>query len=284
MVTPFDKAGDIDRQGVGDLVHHLCSHGVDGVFVGGTTGEGPLLSQEERKRLAEFCVDAADGYAKVIVHTGCISTRDSIDLACHAESIGANAIAAITPYFFTFGDDEIAKHYLTLAGAVPELPLLLYCFPGNAKHDISAEAFAALRARAPNIVGIKYSGSSFGRIQEYIDAAGPDGYVHTGDDGLMLAALLAGASGPVSGTAGPFPELFRSLYDAVATHSLAEAQRLQKVIRKLVPALAYGQPAVLKAALELRGLRVGLPRAPFDTLSASEMVQLEARLQELGLL
>jgi 4-hydroxy-tetrahydrodipicolinate synthase len=284
IVTPMNREEEPDLGATTQLVEFLIAHHIDAVFVGGTTGEGPLLSLDERQRLSECVVDAARGRITVIIHTGCQNTRDSQTLTRHAAHIGADATAAITPYFFTFTDDEVAAHYQALAEAAPDLPLLLYAFPGNAKNDVHPELFARLRERAPNIVGIKYSGSSLNRVQEYIQAAGNTGYVYTGDDGLLLAGLMLGTSGGVSGCCGPFPELLCQLYDAFDCSQWSEARQAQSRVRRLAQAVGYGRPAHLKAALEFRGLRAGAVRAPLCSLSQVERAALQRELVALGLL
>jgi dihydrodipicolinate synthase/N-acetylneuraminate lyase len=281
MVTPLNHEQDLDLEATRRLVQFLIEHRIDAVFVGGTTGEGPLLSLDERRRLAECVVDVAQARITVIIHTGCQNTRDSQELTRHAASIGAHATAAITPYFFAYSDDEIGGHYLALAEAAPDLALLLYAFPGNAKNDVSPELLFSLRERASNIVGIKYSGNSLERVQEYIQAAGDTGYVYTGNDSLLLSGLLLGTSGAVSGLSAPFPESLRRLYDAFAASRWSEARQAQTLVRHLARTLAYGRPAHLKAALELRGLRAGPVRAPMMDLSPAEHAALREQLAAL---
>ena len=281
MITPMNERGDIDPVATAKLVRFLSDYHVDGAFIGGTTGEGLLLSLDERKRLVDCAVEAAQGQIVTFFHTGCQNTRDAVELTHYAVAAGAGATTAVTPYFYPLADEEIIAHYLALAEAEPEAPLLLYCFPGSAKNDITPEVFAQLRAEAPNIVGIKYSGDNFIRIQDYIAAGGSTCYVYTGDDRLLLAALRAGGSGPVSGCAGIFPELYRNLYDAFAAGRSEEAERYQELVRRLAAAVRYGQVAFIKAALEMRGLHKGPVRAPLGQPSPTDLQCLRDQLAEL---
>ncbi len=283
MITPMDEYGDVDLVATAKLIRFLSDHHVDGVFIGGTTGEGPLLSLDERKRLVDCAVEAAQGQIVTIFHTGCQNTRDAVELTRYAVAVGVDATTAVTPYFYTLADEEITAHYLALAEAEPEVPCLLYCFPGNAKNDITPEVFARLRALAPNIVGIKYSGDNFIRIQDYITAGGSTCHVYTGDDGLLLAALRAGGSGPVSSCAGIFPELYRNLYDAFVAGRSEEAERYQDLVGRLAAAVKYGQVALIKAALQMRGLRTGPVRAPLGQPSPTDHQRLQHQLAELDL-
>lgn len=284
MVTPMDRHGDVDFAATAELIRFLIGHGVDGLFIGGTTGEGPLLSLDERMRLAECAIETAEGKAVTIVHTGCQNTRDAVQLTRHAAAIGVDATAAITPYFYTYSDEEIATHYLSLAQVAPDVPLLIYCFPGSAKNDVTPKVFARVCEEAPNIVGIKYSGNCFVRVVDYIEAGGENGFVYTGEDRFLLASLVMGGSGFVSGCAAVFPEPYQRLYRAFLDGRLEEARTLQELVRYLAAAVDYGQVAHLKAALDLRGLHGGHVRAPLRPLSQSERRQLGLRLRELDLL
>jgi dihydrodipicolinate synthase/N-acetylneuraminate lyase len=284
MVTPMNESADLDLTATAEMIRFLAEYDVDGVFISGTTGEGPLLSLDERKRLVDCAVEAAQGQIATLFHVGCQNTRDAVKLTRYAVSVGVDAITAITPYFYSLSDEEIVAHYLAIAEAEPDIPLLLYCFPGNAKNDITPKVFARICAQAPNVVGIKYSGSDFGRIKDYIRVGGPSCMVYTGDDRLLLAALRAGGSGPVSGCAGICPQLYRNLYDAFLANRSAEAEKCQETVRKLAAAVGYGQVALIKNALHMRGLRTGPVRGPLGESSAVRLRQLRDHLAELGLL
>ena len=155
LVTPFDEEGRIDDAGLDQVIDFLLENEIDGLMVGGTTGEGMLLSLPERMMLCEKVVDHVKGRVPVIAHTGCISTAETIALTRHAEATGASAASVIVPYFFTFDDESLFQHFVSAANAAPELPMLLYAFPGNAKNDISP----ALLKRWPNKLGLSLSGS-----------------------------------------------------------------------------------------------------------------------------
>jgi len=262
MVTPFDEAGEVDHSAVRALVDFLLANGVQVLFPAGSTGEGPLLSIDERKALAETVLDQAAGRVPVIVHTGTLRTDESIALTRHARDAGAAAASLITPYFFTVTDDSISDHYLAVARAVPDFPLFIYVFPGNGKHDVTAGLLARLRAVAPNIVGVKSSNPYLLRLQEYI-AAGGEGFIPLcGVDGLMLAGLSIGSRGQVSGNANVWPELFRRLYDAFCAGDLAMARACQAQIDRLRAVVQDGlHPAAFKAGLALRSVNGGRVRA-----------------------
>ncbi len=284
MVTPLDRRGEVDPGATADLVCYLADQGVQGLLVGGTTGEGPLLSMLERQRLAEQVVRAARGRLTVIIHVGCQTTRDAVALTHHAAAAGADATAAITPPFYLLSEQEIIAHYLALARAEPDMPMFLYCFPAAARNDIAPQVYARLRGEAGNILGLKYSGGDFVRLQEYLAASEPSGLVYVGEDRFLLAALMIGARGPASGAAAIHPEPYLALLRTHLAGQSEEAQRHQLTICQLAALVGYGRVALIKAALELRGVRVGSVRAPLKPVSPAERARLAATLHGLGLI
>jgi 4-hydroxy-tetrahydrodipicolinate synthase len=282
MLTPFDKHGHIDLNTTRKLVDHLIARGVNSLLPCGTTGEGMLLTLEERKKIAQTAVEQAAGRATVIVHTGCISTADTLTLTKHARDIGADAVSVITPYFYSYSDSELFDHYAAVANAVPDLPVSLYAFPGNAKHEISIYLFNQLRLTFPNILAIKLSSIDLIRFQEYIQLGGPNFNPLCGVDALFLPALSIGSCGQVSGNANVFPEVFRRLLDAYLQSDFETAKQQQILINE-IRSLLKDHLAFFKAAMKLRGLPVGDPRPPIRSLSEQEIADLEQGINNLDL-
>jgi 4-hydroxy-tetrahydrodipicolinate synthase len=254
-------------------------------MVAGTTGEGMLLSTAERKALGETVVRCVAGRAPLIVHTGCISTGETIALTRHAASVGATAASVIVPYFFTLDDDALFDHYVSVAGAVPHFPILLYTFPGNAKNDISLHLLARLLDAAPNIIGIKSSNLDLVRFQGYVRAGGERFLPCNGVDGLMLPALALGSQAQVSGNSNVCPEAFCALYEAFQAGDLARARTLQVHVNRIRAVLHDGiTPAFFKLGLKLRGIPAGHVRPPMRELTAGEAQAVEEGLRELGII
>ena len=284
MLTPFDEQNQIDYESTGELVEFLIGHGIHGLMVGGTTSEGMLLRIEERKTFAGFIIKQVGGRVPIIVHTGCIGTADTIDLTLHASDAGATAASMILPYFFTLDDGSLFLHFTSVASAVPDLPLFIYTFPGNAKNDLSPELLKRIRDAVPNIVGVKSSNPLLPRFQEYLTVGGEGFLAFNGVDGLMLPALAMGASGQISGNANVFPEVFRDLYEAFEAGDLERARSQQALVDRIRLVLKDGlHPAYFKAALARRGISAGRVRAPMRELSKQELVQMERGLREIGL-
>jgi dihydrodipicolinate synthase/N-acetylneuraminate lyase len=280
MLTPFDKQGQIDIGQVKTLTDYVIEGGVEYLLPAGTTGEGILLSLEERMRLDESVVEAAGDRAKVIAHTGCASTQDTIALTQHAKEVGAFGASIIAPFFYTYTQQELLDHYSAIARQVPDFPLLLYSFPGNAKNPISTGLLQDLTRDFPNYVGIKLSDVNLIQFQEYVIAGGENFNVLCGVDALMLPALSVGSKGQVSGNSNVFPEVFRGLYDAYTAGDLEKAQELQRKINR-IRAVLKDDIAYFKAALAIKGMDVGLTRAPIHNLTAAELEKLADDLADL---
>ena len=271
MVTPFDEDNRIDLASTRQVVDFLISKGVDCLMVGGTTGEGMQLSLAERRTLCETVVEHVADQVPVIMHTGCISTAETIEMTRHAESVGATAASIITPYFFTFDDDSLFNHFVSVASAVPDYPIFLYALPGSTKNDISPALLRRLVDIAPDIVGIKSSNVDLIRLQGYIEAGGEDFLVFCGVDGLMLPALAVGAKAQVSGNSNVFPETFRALYEAFVAGDLERARSWQQVINRIRAVFRDGiTPAYFKTGLRLRGIPAGYVRPPMRELTPEE--------------
>ena len=283
MVTPFDEEGRVDELSLCQVADFLLDNKIDGLMVGGTTGEGMSLSTAERMAICEKAVDHVDGRAPVIAHTGCITTAETIALTQHAESVGASAASVIVPYFYTLDDDSLFQHFVSVANATPYFPVLLYTFPGNAKNYISPALLKRLLDATNNIVGFKSSNPDLVRFQEYIQTGGPEFTAICGVDGLMLPALALGAHGQISGNANVFPEEIKALYDAFKAGDLAKARQQQQRVDRTRIMLGDGlHPAYFKAGLRLRGVPAGFVRPPMRELSAMEQASLEKQMKLLA--
>jgi dihydrodipicolinate synthase/N-acetylneuraminate lyase len=284
LVTPFDDHNQIDFRGVRQVVDFVIGKGVHAVMAGGTTGEGMLLGVEERKALLETVVAQVNGRVPVVAHTGCIDTGSTVDLSRHAWKFGANIISAIVPYFFTFNEEQLYRHFLTVAESVPDAPMLLYAFPGNAKNDISPGLLGRLLKAAPNIAGIKSSNDDLVRFQDYVHTGGENFTACFGVDELMLGGLVFGSKAQISGNANSFPEPFVQLYEAFREGNIALAQKLQEVVNSIVGIHQAGSTtAFFKATLKLRGVSSGRVRPPMRELSPEELEEVKRKTMRLGL-
>jgi dihydrodipicolinate synthase/N-acetylneuraminate lyase len=269
-VTPLtDRGASLDEPAFDPLVRFLAAGGVDGILVLGTTGEGILLSQQERQRAAEVFVAARSSAADsdrrplaVAVHCGAQTTADTVALTRHAAEIGADAVAVIAPPYFPLDDDALLGHFRAAAAACAPLPFYVYEFAARSGYPIPVTVIEQLRDVAPNLVGLKVSDTPFDRVEPYF-LEGLDVFV--GSEPLVLEGLERGAVGAVSGLAAAFPEMISALVHERAP----DAHRAVVDLRDAFGRLPFH--AALKVVLATRGVPVREDvRGPLRGLSAAE--------------
>jgi dihydrodipicolinate synthase/N-acetylneuraminate lyase len=202
-VTPLREEGEsLDEDAFESYLDYLAAGGLDGILALGTTGEGILLSTEERRRAAELFVEAAGDRLQVAVHCGAQTTADTVALAAHAPEVGADAVAVIGPPYYALDEEAIVRHFAAAAQACAPLPFYLYEFRARAGYSIPPAAIERLRDLAPNLAGLKVSNQPFEEVEPYL-VEGLDVFV--GAESLVLRGLESGAAGAVSGLAAVFP-------------------------------------------------------------------------------
>lgn len=272
MVTPFDAQGNLDVEMTKKLATWLAEHGVDAVFVAGTTGEGLLLSMDERRRLTEATVQAVGGRMQVLAQVGCANTADSIAMAEHAAATGVDGVVALSPYFFKVDDSGMVAHFAAVAAAVPNTAFYLYNIPGNTRNNISLGVVRALMDTAPNFAGIKDSSKDLELLQKLVEIAHSDFAVLVGSDSVLLEGMDIGAVGVVSAASNVFPEAVVEVVHAVEAGDHTAAQAARDQLRKLLGILKMGPPlAGYKAGLAMRGLDVGGMRPPLRDMTPDEL-------------
>jgi len=273
-VTPLtDDGASLDEDAIASYVTFLGLHGADGVFACGTTGEGVLLSLEERRRVALAYRGAVAG--TLIVHAGAQNTRDTCELAAHAAEVGADAVAVIPPPYFAFDDDSLTAHFVAAARACAPLPFYCYAFAGRSGYPLPVDVIQRIGDAVDNLAGLKVSESPFERVEPYLELGLP---VLIGSEPLVPLGLARGAIGAVSGMAAAFPDVVRASLD----HPDGASGRLT-ALRSAME--ASGQfIAAAKHAVGSRGVSVGPGmRAPLRQLTAAEATDLDARLGSLDL-
>jgi dihydrodipicolinate synthase/N-acetylneuraminate lyase len=270
-VTPL-RAGTFDAAAVPPYVEFLAGHGVDGLFVLGTTGEGVLFSPAERRQVAAAFAAAARGRLRVCVHCGAQTTRETVALTEHAAGLGVDAVAVIAPPYYRLDAAELLAHLEAAARACTPLPFYLYEFEARSGYAIPPRVIERLRERAPNLAGLKVSDRPWPRLQRYL-LDGLD--VVVGSEDLLKRALAAGAVGAVSGLAASFPDavapLVREPTDARARRALALGAALRRLPFQ----------AASKAALARRGVPLQPEvRAPLRGLTPPEQAAVDRLVQE----
>jgi len=262
-VTPLANGGaSLDEDAFGPLVEFLAAGGVDGILACGTTGEGILLSLDERRRATEsFLAARPPGFA-VAAHCGAQTTSDTVALAGHAAAAGADAVAVIAPPYFELDVRSLVEHFRVAADACAPLPFYVYEFAARSGYAIPVTVIERLRDEAPNLAGLKVSDAPFRRVEPYL-LEGLDVFI--GSEPLVLQGLERGAAGAVSGLAAAFPELIAALVHERSP----EAHRAAVRIREVLDRIPFH--AALKAILSERGVPVRADvRAPLRSLTREE--------------
>jgi 4-hydroxy-tetrahydrodipicolinate synthase len=277
--TPFDKSGDnVDEKALSAHIERLLEAGVHAVVSCGGTGEFAYLSEAERRQIHQLIATRVHGKSRFVAQSSAVSTRDTIENAKFAESLGADALMILPPYFEGPTMDGVMWHYETVARAI-KTPIIVYNIPQNTNRDITPDLFKRL-LEIENIQYIKDSTGDFTRIQQLIATGGK---VLNGGDTLAFPALVAGCPGLIWGGVNATPKEAVHLYEVVTKGDLKAAATLWKT---LLPAQIFywthDYNSSVKAATNLLGGNVGICRKPALPLPESELAELKAALSALG--
>lgn len=281
-VTPLNPQGGVNLDMIRPLADWLIDKGVAGIYPLGSTGEGPLFSTAERKAVAAAAVEAVAGRAPVIVHTGAITTAETIALTRQARDIGATAASVITPWYFQYSEEALEAHYSAILEALPDFPIYLYNLPKFASNNLSAGLVTRLARRYDNCVGLKDSSGDLLTMCAVNHLR--DGRFNTaiGPDNLILAGLAMGLDCSVSGNSNHFPEIVVGIHKAFQAGDLTAAQRLQKQLKAASDVVgSAGWLPVVKGIMAARGLPVGGARPPFQPASEETIRACLAQLRAL---
>ena len=253
------------------MVRFLEERGADGVFACGTTGEGILLTIEERMRAAVVFRAAVRG--QLFLHCGAQTTAETVALADHAREVGGDAVAVIPPPYFPLDADALTAHFVAAAEACRPLPFYIYAFTARSGYPVPLDVVARVRDTAENLAGLKVSESPFSRVEPFLGLGLP---VYVGSEPVIPAAMARGAHGAVSGLAAAFPEVVRAALDIPDAAAEARLQALRSAM-ETSPFIAS-----VKHVLRRRGLPLNPDlRAPLRALTAAEGAALEAALGAL---
>jgi len=282
VVTPFDREGQFSAAAMRRIVQHQLAAGVHGFYVCGGTGEGMLLTVDERKAALETVLDEVAGQAGVIAHIGAFQTADTLTLARHASEAGVDAIAAIPPAYFFKPDTLGLVRYYTALDEASSVPILVYNIPQRTGVNMTQELFDQL-LELPNVVGMKESSGNIFSLSLFF-TGGKRPVIFEGEDTVLLPGLMMGACGGIGATYNLWPQLFVKLWDAFRAKDMDAASQTQLRINELINAfLGHGDFFTgVKQVMAWMDLECGIGRTPNRPLTDDETASLRASMEEAG--
>jgi N-acetylneuraminate lyase len=284
--TPMDASGNVNLSIIDSYTQWIIDAGVTGVFVCGTTGESASLTVEERKDIAAAWVKSAKGKLKVVVHVGSNSQFQSMGLAQHACSIGADAIAAISPNFFKPGTaKDLIDFFVPIAESAKELPFYYYHMPSITGVNLSVLQFLREGSkRIPNLVGVKYTHNNLMEMAECLHLDNGAFEVLHGFDEILITGLVLGATAGVGSTYNYLAEVYLGIMAAMERGDIQAARKLQMRSINIVEIIIKYGGGVRggKAIMNLTGMECGQCRLPIPPFGEEEYNQLKADLQQVG--
>ena len=284
--TPFHDNGDVNLTPIPAYAQMLKGYGLQGVFINGSSGEGYMLTTDERKRLAEAWMAAAPEGMKVIVHVGSCCAREAHELARHAAEIGAWGIGAMAPPFPKISRvEELVKYIETIASGAPQLPFYYYHIPAfNGAFLPMVQLLEAVDGRVDNFAGIKYT---FESIYEYnqcrMYGGGKYDMLHGQDETILPSLAMGGAQGGIGGTTNYNGRCLVGIIEAWQRGDIEETRRLLNFAQEVINVICHyrGNIVAGKRIMKLLGLDRGPNRVPFQNMTDEEEQAMKAELEAI---
>ncbi len=271
LMTAFTEDG-VDCPKVAAHTKKLADAGVHGLYVGGSSGEMILMTEDERKTLLETVMESVGDRLTVIAHVGTTSTRGSLELARHAEKCGAHALSSVTPLYYKYGFREVKHYYERLAGET-SLPVIIYNIPALTGTTLTTAQLEEILS-IPNVGGMKFTASDFFQL-ERIRSEFPDKVFYNGSDEMLCSGLAAGADGGIGTTYNFMPKTILAIYNAFRANDAATALKYQsKANEAIALVLKHGVMPASKMLLKLNGTDYGECREPFMPLGEEAIEEL----------
>ena len=282
--TPVKSDGRINEKALEKIIQDNLAHGVDGFWIAGSTGEGPVMSEVQRETTARIAGETISGRGLSIMHVGAISSESAAKGARAARKYGCDAICCVPPFFFRGGDQMTIDHYKRVADASDGLPFFVYNLPQLTQVEITPDLMEKIVDAVPNVVGLKHSAMNFGDIRLFADMGLK---CFSGNGTLPLPALTMGAVGTVDAPLSLAPWHYAELYDAWERGDIETAQRLQDGVLEIVNVVRmFGAPAAVTKLIltERLGIDCGRPIPPVTDLTDEQRLVVLAAARNAGLL
>lgn len=281
LLTPFDEQQRLDKKSLRRLVRFNIEQGIDGLYVGGSTGEAFVQSLSEREAVLEIVAEEAKGKVALIAHVGCVSTAESQQLAHAASRYGFDAVSAVTPFYYPFSFEEHCEHYRAIIDSADGLPMVVYNIPALSGVKLSLEQISTL-VTLPGVGALKQTSGDLYQMEQ-IRRAHPDLVLYNGYDEIFASGLLAGADGGIGSTYNIMGWRYLNIVKALKEGDIATAQRLQTECNSVIDLLIKtGVFRGLKTVLHFMDVvAVPLCRKPFSPVDEQFLPELKALAEQL---
>ncbi|MFU0446698.1 N-acetylneuraminate lyase [Pseudocitrobacter faecalis] len=281
LLTPFDAQQKIDKESLRRLVRFNIEQGVDGVYVGGSTGEAFIQSLAEREEVLEIVAEEGKGKITLIAHVGCVSTAESQQLSAAAKRYGFDAVSAVTPFYYPFSFEEHCDHYRAIIDSADGLPMVVYNIPALSGVKLTLDQINTL-VTLPGVGALKQTSGDLYQMEQ-IRRAHPDLVLYNGYDEIFASGLLAGADGGIGSTYNIMGWRYMGIAQALKEGDIAKAQQLQRECNKVIDLLIkVGVFRGLKTVLHYMDVvAVPLCRKPFAPVDEKYLPELKSLAQKL---
>lgn len=269
LLVSFDENGNVNEKGLREIIrHNIDKMKVDGLYVGGSTGENFMLSTEQKRQIFTIAKDEAKNEIKLIAQVGSINVYESVELAKFVTDLGYDAISAVTPFYYKFSFNEIKEYYNTIINSVDNR-LIIYSIPFLTGVDMTVEQFGELFENE-KIIGVKFTAADF-YLLERLRKAYPEHLIYAGFDEMMLSATVLGVDGAIGSTFNVNGIRARQIFELAKEGKVKEALEIQHVTNDLISAiLGNGLYPTLKELLELQGVHAGLCHKPMASTTEDQ--------------
>ena len=278
LITPFTDTG-VNYEELKKMIEFQIKEGTDSIIICGTTGEAATMSDEEKKETIKFAVDTVNKRIPVIAGTGGNNTKKVIEMTKYAEMIGADAALIVTPYYNKTTQEGLVKHYEEVAKSV-NLPIILYNVPGRTGINMLPKTCSKL-SKIDNIVAVKEASGDISQVAEIANLCRDNLFIYSGNDGEVLPILSLGGMGVISVLANIIPNVVHNMVTSFMDGNIKEARKLQLDTLNLTKALfSEVNPIPVKAACNMMGFDVGIPRLPLVEMSDAGKVELNREMEK----
>lgn len=282
IITPYTEDG-INFDELGRIIDDQIEKHTDAIIITGTTGESATMSDEEHRAAIKFAVDHVKGRIPVIAGTGSNETSYAVELSKYAESVGADALLVVTPYYNKCTQKGLIAHYTAIADAV-NIPIILYDVPSRTGVAIATSTYVEL-AKHPNIVAVKEANGDLSKILRLRAAVGDELVIYSGNDDQIVPILSLGGQGVISVLSNVAPQQTHDMCQAFFDGDTKKAEKLQVEYADLIDALfCEVNPIPVKVAMRKLGYNAGPLRMPLSEMEPQHEKQLEDALRNHGLM